>query len=248
MAPDPEKNDTGVERDVYARQGGDGLLVSRKWFLASLGGVAAAIVGLQRLLSAAGSSSGGGRAAERLSSGSLFPIRTVDDEPQQTLEKWTIEVDGMVRSPLRVDYAAWSALPRFEEDVDFPCVEGWTVKRVHWGGVHPMELITLAGASAKATHAVFHAHDGEYIDCLPLEQVREPHSILADMLDGKRLPVEHGGPVRLVVPSQLAYKSVKFVRRIELTDRLVEGYWEERGYPSDAPVKVQGRIRPGVGI
>lgn len=250
MALDPKTGDTADDRDGRAERSDDGLLVSRKWFLASLGGVAAAIVGLQRLFSVTGgsSTSGSGRGAQRLSSSGLFPIRTVDDEPKQTLEEWVLEVDGMVETPLRVDYAAWSALPRFEEDVDFPCVEGWTVKNVHWGGVHPMDLVAEAGPTSRATHAVFHAFDGKYVDCLPLEQLREPHTILADMLDGKRLPAEHGGPVRLVVPSQLAYKSVKFVRRIELTDRLIEGYWERAGYPSDAPVSVQGRIRTSVGI
>ena len=116
--------------------------------------------------------------------------------------------------------------------------EGWTVEDVHWGGVRPMDLISVAGPRTGATHAIFHAYDGEYIDCLPLEQLAEPGSVLADELDGGRLPPEHGGPVRLVVPTQLAYKSVKFVRRIELTDHMVEGYWEERGYPTDAPVAV----------
>lgn len=235
---------------MEGRQGAGRLHVSRRWFLASLGGLAAAVVGAQRFLSAGGGppSKAGGRGAQRLSSGGLFPVRTVDQEPRQTLKDWVIDVDGLVERPLRVDFAAWSALPRFAEDVDFPCVEGWTVRRVHWAGVHPMELIARAGPTASATHAVFHAFDGTYVDSLPLEQVGEPHTILADMLDGAPLSAEHGGPVRLVVPSQLAYKSVKFVRRIELTDATVQGYWEERGYPSDAPVTVRGRIRPGVGV
>jgi DMSO/TMAO reductase YedYZ molybdopterin-dependent catalytic subunit len=57
------------------------------------------------------------------------------------------------------------------------------------------------------------------------------------MLDGRALPADHGGPVRLAVPKQLGYKSVKWVTRIEVTDRPVDGYWEQRGYPANAPVK-----------
>ncbi|MBM3147044.1 MAG: molybdopterin-dependent oxidoreductase [Actinobacteria bacterium] len=233
-----------VDDQERARQ----MRVSRKWFLASLGGVAAALVGLQRLFVAgSGSSPTGGRGVQRLKAGGLFPVRTVDDVPDETLEQWVIEVDGMVATPLRIDHAAWSALPRFEVTVDFPCVEGWTVQDVPWAGVRPMELISRAGPAPAATHAIFHAYDGPYVDCLPLEQLQEPHSILADTLDGDRLPPDHGGPVRLVVPSQLAYKSVRFVRRIELTDGMVEGYWEERGYPADAPVTVRGGTGSGVG-
>ncbi len=234
--------------EVDDRERARQMRVSRKWFLASLGGVAAALVGLQRLFAGgSGSSPIGGRAAQRLKAGGLFPVRTVDDVPGETLEQWVIEVDGMVETPLRIDHAAWSALPRFEETVDFPCVEGWTVQDVPWGGVRPMEVISRAGPRPAATHAIFHAYDGSYVDCLPLEQLQEPHSILADTLDGERLSPDHGGPVRLVVPSQLAYKSVKFVRRIELTDRMIEGYWEERGYPADAPVTVRGGTGSSVG-
>lgn len=234
--PTPTPTD-GLDGDG---RGGGRLRVDRKWFLASLAGVAAAFVGLQKLFAGPGSSSSAdGSGSQRLKSGALFPVRTVDDLPEERLEDWVIEVDGMVERPLRVDFAAWSALPRFEEAVDFPCVEGWTVQDVPWGGVRPMELISRAQPGRKATHAVFHAYDGKYIDCLPLSRLEEPHSILADMLEGERLSPDHGGPVRLVVPSQLAYKSVKFVRRIELTDRMVQGYWEERGYPADAPVVVQ---------
>jgi len=214
-----------------------GMRVDRRWFLAGLAGAAAGVVGVQQLVKAGGGA-GSGAGSPVTSSGGVqgFPVRTVDDVPEQTIEDWVITVDGLVEKKLLIDYQAWSALPRFEEVVDFPCVEGWTVEDVHWGGVRPMDVIRAADPAPEATHAVFHAYDGKYIDCLPLEQLAEERSILADRLDGSPLPPDHGGPVRLVVPSQLAYKSVKFVRRIELTDRMVEGYWEERGYPADAPV------------
>jgi len=55
-------------------------------------------------------------------------------------------------------------------------------------------------------------------------------------MDGAPLPSKHGGPLRLVVPKQLGYKSVKWVTRIEVTDKPVQGYWEQRGYSSNAPI------------
>jgi len=212
--------------------------VNRRWFLAGLAGVAAGAVGIQQLARSGGgdgSVAGSGGRTER--SVPSFPIRTVDEEPEESLQEWVITVDGMAERKLTIDFDAWEEFARFEEVADFPCVEGWTVEDVRWGGVRPMDVIAAAGPAEGATHAVFHAYDGEYTDCLPFDQLEEPGSILADRLDGKPLPVDHGGPVRLVVPSQLAYKSVKFVRRIELTDRMVQGYWEVRGYPADAPVE-----------
>ena len=65
--------------------------------------------------------------------------------------------------------------------------------------------------------------------------------MLADSLNGAPLPPKHGGPLRLVVPKQLGYKSVKWVERIELSDKIKTGYWESNGYPEDAPVTSRAR-------
>jgi DMSO/TMAO reductase YedYZ molybdopterin-dependent catalytic subunit len=94
----------------------------------------------------------------------------------------------------------------------------------------------MAGVLPQATHVTFYAAGGVYKDGLPMDLVRDEQTVLADQLNGEALPPAHGGPLRLVVPDQLAYKSVKWVERIEVTDEQVEGYWEKRGYPVDAPV------------
>ena len=109
-----------------------------------------------------------------------------------------------------------------------------------WGGVPPSVLLDQAGLRAEARFAAFHSFGhlgGGYLSSLPLYLVTAPDTILADTLDGGALPARHGGPLRLVVPWQLGYKSVKWVVRIEITDISVPGYWEQRGYPDDAPVR-----------
>ena len=83
----------------------------------------------------------------------------------------------------------------------------------------------------------FHArgHMGEaYTSSLPLD-LATTTTLLADTLDGAPLPPRHGGPLRLVVPKQLGYENVKWVVRMEVTDAPVPGYWEQRGYPQNAP-------------
>ena len=132
---------------------------------------------------------------------------------------------------------AWRALARFDETTDLHCVEGWSVSDVKWGGVAPAVILRLARARPEGAFVVFHAYTGEYIDCLPLDLANDPQTILADTMDGAPLPTQHGGPLRLVVPKQFGYKSVKWVTRIEVTDKLVLGYWEKRGYPSNAQLK-----------
>jgi DMSO/TMAO reductase YedYZ molybdopterin-dependent catalytic subunit len=83
---------------------------------------------------------------------------------------------------------------------------------------------------------VVHAESGKYLSTLPIDLMRDPQTMLADELNGEALPLEHGGPLRLVVPVQLGYKNVKWVTRLEVTDTVRTGYWEHYGYPEDAPV------------
>ena len=214
---------------------------TRRRFIVLLAGAAAALAGVEELIRRAGGgrpSSGGsaGSGGPRSLAGQDFPTLQVDEVPHIRLQDWTIQVEGLVAKPMRVNYAAWSALPRAAETVDFHCVEGWSVRGVRWGGVRPKDLLALAQPLPTATHVVFHAYDGSYSDSLSMDQVNDPHTLLADSLDGEPLPAEHGGPLRLAVPTQLGYKNVKWVRRIELVDHEVKGYWEQRGYPVDAPV------------
>ena len=165
-----------------------------------------------------------------------FPVRSVEDVPVVPADAVGIKVDGLVETPLTVDHAAWTGLQRLTETVDFHCVEGWSVDDVRWGGVAPAVLLDQAGVRPEARYAVFHAYGGTYLSTVPLDLVRDAQTVLADSLNGDPLPAKHGGPLRLVVPDQLGYKSVKWVERIELTDSIRAGYWEERGYPEDAPI------------
>lgn len=209
---------------------------TRKWFVVSTGAVVAGLVGLAALLRRDGQSLKGVVTAPESMFGA-FPVRSVERQPPtKPPEDWVVTVDGLVEKPLTVDHATWLTLERFEQTVDFHCVEGWSVEDVGWGGVAPSVLLDLAGVRPEATHVTFYAAGGVYKDGIPLDLVRDPNTVLADTLNDEPLPPAHGGPLRLVVPDQLGYKSVKWVERIEVSDEQVEGYWEQRGYPTDAPV------------
>jgi DMSO/TMAO reductase YedYZ molybdopterin-dependent catalytic subunit len=200
-----------------------------------LAGLAAVVAGFKVLGGSAGSAVSSVGDAVKGKFGP-FPVRSVDGIDETPLSKWTVKVDGMVDTPLTVDYAAWSALPRLSETVDFHCVEGWTVADVQWGGVAPALLLDKAGVQSGAAYVTVYAESGKYFSALPLDLMRDPQTVLADSLAGEALPHDHGGPLRLVVPRQLGYKNVKWVSRLEVTDKQRAGYWENYGYPEDAPV------------
>ncbi len=212
---------------------------SRRRFLLIAGAVVAGLAGIVELFRLRGSGADvtGGAAQPVQNLFSSFPINSVEQVPAKTWDDWTLKVDGLVDRPLTLDAAAWQALPRFEETVDFHCVEGWSVSDVKWRGVTPATILQQAQARPEGIYLVFHAYTGEYVDSLPLDLALDPQTVLADTMDGARLPAKHGGPLRLVVPKQLGYKSVKWVTRIEVTDDPVRGYWEQRGYPSNADLE-----------
>jgi len=165
----------------------------------------------------------------------------MDKEPPQTDPQSTSQ-PGVGEAPgdavaSSAGEEAWKALPRFEETADFHCVEGWSVDALRWGGVTLATIPTRAKVRPDGTYVVFHAYTDEYLDSLPIGLANDPQTVPADTLDGQPLPAQHGGPLRLVVPKQLGYKSVKWVTRIEVTAKPVTGYWEQRGYPQYAPVK-----------
>lgn len=174
-----------------------------------------------------------------------WPVRTVDpQELAAILASWTLTVDGMVRRPLSLRFAELLELERQDQITDFHCVEGWSVLDVPWSGVHLSTLLALAEAHDEASHLTFHTIGTDYNESLPIDIALEPLTLLAYGVAGNTIPLRHGFPLRLVVPRLFAYKSAKFVQRIELTDSRVEGYWVQRGYPYLGEVP-DSRLREG---
>jgi DMSO/TMAO reductase YedYZ molybdopterin-dependent catalytic subunit len=147
---------------------------------------------------------------------------------------WRLRIDGLVAHPQELTYRELLALPRAEQVSDFHCVTGWSVPNVRWSGVRFHDLLAAARPLPSAKAIAFISAEEPYIDMLTLEQLGAPDAMLAHAMDGKPLSRDHGAPARLVMPKMYGYKGVKWVKRIVLTDRVTDGYWEERGYDRDA--------------
>lgn len=174
-----------------------------------------------------------------------WPVRTVDNqELESILATWQFTVDGLVETPITLTFLELLELTRQDQITDFHCVEGWSVFDVPWNGVHLSTLLDLVGPQDGATYVTFHTIDSRYNESLPLDVALEPHTLLAYGVDDHTLPLDHGFPLRLVVPRLYAYKSAKYVNRIELTDVPIEGFWVRAGYPYSGEVP-EVRLRPG---
>ncbi len=147
---------------------------------------------------------------------------------------WRLTIDGQVDRPQTIDYRQLLALPAAEQVSTFHCVTGWTVSNVHWRGVRFRDLLSAAGPQPSARVLTFTSAERPYVDTLTLDQAHLPDVLLAYEMDGKPLAREHGAPVRVVIPDMYGYKGVKWVERITVGHVAQPGYWEQRGYDTNA--------------
>ena len=147
---------------------------------------------------------------------------------------WRLSVGGLVEQPVSLTYDELRALPHVEQVSTFHCVTGWTVKNVHWGGVRLGDVLAQARPHSSAHALEFVSMEVPYVDYLTMPQASLHDVLLAYEMDGRPLPREHGAPLRLIIPEMYGYKNVKWLQRIDVVPRAVNGYWEDLGYDRDA--------------
>lgn len=168
--------------------------------------------------------------------------------PHRDAATLSVTVGGLVERPRTFTMAELAGLPQTALRRDFQCVTGWRVPEVDWTGVALPDLLDAVGVRPGATAVRFVSYDGAYTESLTLEQARRRDVLVATGLQGEPISHPHGGPVRLAVLPMYGYKSLKWLDRIELTDTVQPGYWEERGYDVDAFVgSSNGRTDAPVG-
>jgi DMSO/TMAO reductase YedYZ molybdopterin-dependent catalytic subunit len=163
-----------------------------------------------------------------------FRIYTVTGGlPERSREEYRLRVRGLVDQELDLSFADLVDMPPTRIVRDFQCVTGWRVPEVPWKGVRLRDVLDRAGVQPDGHAVRFVSFDGAYRESLTLEQARRDDVLVAYELEGEALSSEHGGPARLYVGPMYGYKSCKWLETIEVTRRVVPGYWERRGYDVD---------------
>ena len=141
--------------------------------------------------------------------------------------EWTMSVTGEVGAPKKYTLASLRELGTVAEHVDIHCVTRWSRLGVRFVGVPLAKVFGDVNVKSSARFASFVAYSEHgHSSSLPLDVLDDCDALLAFEADGEPLAIEHGGPVRLIVPGRYFYKSVKWLRRIELLVDDVLGYWE----------------------
>jgi DMSO/TMAO reductase YedYZ molybdopterin-dependent catalytic subunit len=162
-----------------------------------------------------------------------WPVLDLGYQPNVSRDEWKLDVAGECRNLLELDWEGLLGLEQVEDVSDFHCVTGWSKLDVPWKGVRFSTLAALAELTEAARFVIFHGYDG-YTTNLPLEEALKDDVLLAHTVDGRPLPREHGGPVRVVTPQLYAWKGAKWVRRVEFTRLDRKGTWERNGYSNSA--------------
>jgi DMSO/TMAO reductase YedYZ molybdopterin-dependent catalytic subunit len=166
-------------------------------------------------------------------------------------EGWVIEVNGLCASPKMFTWQELIALPKSIADARLTSVTRFSV-RGRWGGVKVADLLNAVQADPTTQYVRFWSHRMIYDTSIPIEVALRERTLLAYEFDDEYLEEDYGGPIRGFCPYLWGYKSAKSVVKIELMDRYISGFWEQRGYLDDALItagKVRdmnqgGRLRP----
>ena len=187
----------------------------------------------------------------------LFFIRSHGDIPEVDPAAFRLTVDGLVERPLSLSRDDLRRLPRATVGATLQCAgnrrrelievapipnelpwDSEAISNAEWSGVPLREVLIAAGPRAGARHAAFlgldeterHGHRFCFGGSIPLEKALHAEVLLADTMNGRPLPAEHGAPLRVVVPGYIGARSVKWLAKITLQEKPSDNYFQTKAY------------------
>ncbi len=158
-----------------------------------------------------------------------WPVLHAGSVPRIDLKRWTFHVFGLVEQPWQCSYEEFKALPRVRVRSDIHCVTRWSKLDNLWEGVSTRTVLEKVKVDPRGKYVMVHA-EGGWTTNLPLADFLGEDCLFAWLHNGQELELDHGWPLRLVVPRLYFWKSAKWVRGVELMEKDRPGFWEEGGY------------------
>lgn len=134
-------------------------------------------------------------------------------------KEWTLSVDGLVARPASLTLDDLKRLPVRSQITQVACEEGWSYV-AEWIGTPLAEVLNAIGVLPQARYVVYFSFEPDWWDSIDMADALHPQTLLTYAMNDGDLPVGFGGPLRLRVPRQLGYKSVKYITRMTVTDSL----------------------------
>jgi len=150
------------------------------------------------------------------------------DQPDIDIEHWTLNVEGLVEKPGDYTLQQIAVLPKRVMNTRHCCVEGWSIIP-KWGGTPLNDFLNMVGADPQAKYIYVKCGD-KYYTSYDMPSCLHPQTLLCYEAYSKPLALEHGAPMRIVMPTKLGYKSAKWITKLVVTNDKPGGYWEDQGY------------------
>jgi DMSO/TMAO reductase YedYZ molybdopterin-dependent catalytic subunit len=132
---------------------------------------------------------------------------------------WRLTVDGMVARPASFSLHQLKSFPSRSQITHLACEEGWSYI-AEWIGVPLSHVLDAVGVQPQARYVAYFSIDPDWWDSVDMADALHPQTFLAYGMNGNELPVGNGGPLRMRIPRQLGYKSVKFITHLTVTDSM----------------------------
>lgn len=158
-----------------------------------------------------------------------WPVLDLGIHPTVAASEWTLTIKGCVQQPVIWDWDELLAQPQTKSVSDFHCVTTWSTFDNEWEGVKFTHLLETVKPKPEAAYVFFMSYD-DYSTNLPLAVCLDNNVLLTRSWNGEPLSIEHGGPLRMIVPNVYAWKGAKWIKEIRFMERDRLGYWENRGY------------------
>jgi DMSO/TMAO reductase YedYZ molybdopterin-dependent catalytic subunit len=132
---------------------------------------------------------------------------------------WRLSVSGMVDRPASFSLAQIKSYPSRSQITMVQCEEGWSYI-AEWIGLPLSHVMDVVGVHPQAKYVVYFSTDPDWWDSIDMDDAMHPQTLLTYGMNGNELPVANGGPLRMRLPRQLGYKSVKFITHLTVTDSM----------------------------
>jgi sulfoxide reductase catalytic subunit YedY len=152
--------------------------------------------------------------------------------------RWTLSVEGLVKSPQELTLSDIQSLPLVSQVSRIKCVECWSAA-AKWEGFHLRSLMEIVDPLPEAKWLHFYCAD-DYYESLNLEELLMERVLFVHRMNDQILPDVYGAPLRLMVPFKYGYKSPKAIVQLVFAKEESPGYW-----PTVGPYTTTGEIQPG---
>jgi DMSO/TMAO reductase YedYZ molybdopterin-dependent catalytic subunit len=174
-----------------------------------------------------------------------YYVTRIGDVPRIMEDTYSLRVEGLVDRPRSYTLDELYAMDLIELPLTVECIgnspSGPLVSTAVWEGFLLYDFLQSLGVSDRATGVRYEAADGYYASHT-MEQIRDNGVLVALYMNGEPIPPLHGFPVRVLNPGYYGVKQPAWVTRIEVIDRPLEDYWDDRGWDVSPPIAVDSVI------